>query len=185
MLIIFNMPYRILFILAVTLAEEMNVEVSFIVPGDFNVSNFNETLFQTNNATFLGPLVRMLDISPILCVLGLNYTYYNCYEDANTNQDGGSVGIIIGIVVVGVMLVIVVIVVIVVIITIPSNQHQIHLGRRIMPVLIDWPPKKKTNFANGMYEAQPLTGYARSAVFEQYHVKGWFFRFLKLRKSES
>jgi hypothetical protein len=142
----------ILFILNLALAvcEEVNVEVSFMVPADFNVSNLE---IPPANGTFLGPFMRMLDISPIVCVFGLNYTYYNCYEEAGTppRDTALPVGVIAA---VAVACGIAAIAVGAIFYHFHSSSKRTILGGRIIPVLIDWPPKKKTNSANGMRQAR-------------------------------
>jgi hypothetical protein len=143
----------ILFILNLALAvcEEVDVEVSFVVPVDFNVSNLEIPLTPANG-TFLGPLMRMMDISPIVCVLGLNYTYYNCEGADTTPHDAAlPVGVIAA---VAVACVIAAIAVGAIFYHFHSSSKRTILGGRIIPVLIDWPPKKKTNSANGMRQAR-------------------------------
>jgi hypothetical protein len=93
--------------------DEVYVEVSVLVPGEYNETNLYNNLLHPNasrlnvsdstgNLTYLnitnhssvlilipiipfipGPLIRFLSISPILCVIGFDY---KCFNDTNVTR---------------------------------------------------------------------------------------------------
>ena len=160
--------------------EEVYVEVSVVVPGDFNVSDLYDNLYHPNtsnisissnstgnvlnvtniesNYTIIllkNSVYRVLSVSPILCVIGFDY---NCFNDTNVTRlpespPTGSelpMGYILG-----VCSAVFVVVVLGIIFT-RGFKKPIPEKRLVIPVVIDWPPRnKKPNFGNGMHLCIP------------------------------
>ena len=174
--------------------EGVVVEVSVLVAGDYNVSNFYDGLVRpralnisaglvnSSNATgntslpslnvsnyiatpfsivvIANSLVRILDVAPILCVIGFDY---NCYNDTNVTRilytaappSTGSMpaGYIVGTSVTALVLVTVLAIWFTRGFRQKKQEKQAPDKRPVIPITIDWPPKnlnKKVNPANGM-----------------------------------
>lgn len=176
---------------SVVCAEEgVMVEVSVLVPGDYNESNFYDGLVRprasnvsglmnSSNATgnaslslnisnytsapvavvvFANSFVRLLNVAPILCVIGYDY---NCFNDTNVTRiadtpvpstESMPVGYIVGTCASALVLVAVLSIWLTRRFRQKRPEKQAVERKPVIPVTIDWPPKnlnKKNNPPNG------------------------------------